>query len=98
MENHLSSHQTIVCIGCNVEMPKNSKATHECGEKVKDKDDMEIKTVLSKVADVATFVSDIATTRNISHPKLILGCDACSSGSVPADWYRYQKSGTGTRA
>ena len=24
--------------------------------------------------------------------------DACSSGSVPADWYRYQKSGTGTRA
>ena len=24
--------------------------------------------------------------------------DACSSCSVPADWYRYQKSGTGTRA
>ena len=33
MENHLSSHQTIVCTGCNLEMPKNSKSTHVCGEK-----------------------------------------------------------------
>ena len=32
MENHLSSHQTIVCIGCNLEIPKNSKSTHLCGE------------------------------------------------------------------
>ena len=32
MENHLSSHQTIVCIGYNLEIPKNSKSTHLCGE------------------------------------------------------------------
>ena len=32
MENHLASHQTIVCIGCNVEIPKNSKSSHLCGE------------------------------------------------------------------
>ena len=29
---------------------------------------------------------------------LVLSYDACSLCSVPADWYRYQKSGTGTRA
>ena len=32
MENHLAYHQTIVCIGCNVEIPKNSKSSHLCGE------------------------------------------------------------------
>ena len=32
MENHLTAHQNIVCIGCNKQIPKNSKSTHVCGE------------------------------------------------------------------
>ena len=41
----------------------------------KDKDKKEVSRVLSKVADVATFVDEIAHIRNIKEPKLILGCD-----------------------
>ena len=41
----------------------------------KDKDNCDIQTVLSKVADVSTFVSEIAQIRKIQQPKLILGCD-----------------------
>ena len=32
MENHLTPHQNIVCIGSNKQIPKNSKSTHVCGE------------------------------------------------------------------
>ena len=32
MENHLNTNRTLVCIGCNIEIPKNSKSSHVCGD------------------------------------------------------------------